>query len=80
MVGHLQALSGNKYFLTAIDWYSCYLGAWPWPLEKADGIAHLILDEIFPCDGCPFKVVSDNGKEMCTAKVVKLFNSLNIHH
>ena len=81
MVGPLpKKLSGNQYILTAIDWYSGYLEAWPLPDKKADGIARLILDEIFPRYGCPLEMVSDNGKEMCNTALENLFNKLNIRH
>ena len=71
-------MSGNQYILTAID--GGYLEAWPLPDKKVDGIAHLILDEIFPCYGCPLEIVSDNGKEMCNATLEYLFNKLNKRH
>ena len=84
VVGPLpKTLSGNQYILTAIDWYSGYLEAWPLPDKKADGIANLILDETFPRYGCPLEMavhLSDNGKEMRNATLENLFNKLNIRH
>ncbi|MCG8034487.1 MAG: DDE-type integrase/transposase/recombinase, partial [Candidatus Thiodiazotropha taylori] len=81
MVGPLpKTLSGNQYIFTAIDWYSGYLEAWPLPDKKADGIAHLLLDELFPRFSFPLEVVSDNGKEICNATLNNLFKKLNIRH
>ena len=79
--GHLsKTLSGNQYILTAIDWYSGYLEAWPLPDKGANGIAHLKFDETFPRYGFPLEVVSDNSKEICNATLENLLNNLNILH
>ena len=81
MVGPLpKTLSNNRYILKAIVWYSGYLEAWPLPDKKTDGIAHLILDEMF--QRCPLEIVSDNGKEMCNAYATleTLFKKLNMLH
>ena len=81
MVGPLpKTLSSNRYILKAIVRYSGYLEAWPFPDKKADGIAYLILDEMFPRYRCPLEIVSDNGKEMCNATLETLFKKLNVLH
>ena len=62
LVGPLpKTLSSNVYILTAIDWYSGYLEAWPLPDKKADAIAQIFLEEIFSRYGCPVSVVTDSG-------------------
>ncbi|MEW8548463.1 MAG: reverse transcriptase domain-containing protein, partial [Candidatus Thiodiazotropha sp.] len=81
MIGPLpRTLSSNVYILSAIDWYSGYVEAWPLPDKKADGIAHIMLDEIIPRHGCPLQVVTDGGLELCNSTMAKVFESLNITH
>ena len=81
LVGPLpKTLSNNVYILTAIDWFSGFVEAWPLPDKKADGIAHLLLDEIFPRYGCPLQVVTDNGSEFVNGTLRKVFEGLNIQH
>ena len=74
LVGPLpKTLSSNMYILTAIDWYSGYLEAWPLPDKKADAIAHIFLEEIVSRYGCPVSVVSDNATEFCNSTLGNLF-------
>ena len=81
MVGPLpKTLSNNAYILTAIDWYSGYVEAWPLPDKKADGIAHILLDELFPRYGAALQLVTDNGSEFCNSTFRKVCEGLNIHH
>ena len=42
------SLSGNKYIVGFVDWYSGYPEAFAVPDKSADTIAHLIIEEIFP--------------------------------
>ena len=64
LIGPLpKTLSNNVYILTAIDWFSGYVEAWPLPDKKADGIAHILLDVLFPRYSCPLQVVTVNGAE-----------------
>ena len=81
LVGPLpKTLSSNMYILTAIDWYSGYLEAWPLPDKKADAIAHIFLEEIVTRYGCPVSVVTDSGSEFVNSTLGNLFKKLNISH
>jgi transposase InsO family protein/predicted aspartyl protease len=73
-------LSGNKYVVSFIDWYSGWPEAFCVPDKSADNIAHLLIEEIFPRYGCPLQLVSDNGTENINRKVRETLEALNIHH
>ncbi|MCG8033371.1 MAG: DDE-type integrase/transposase/recombinase [Candidatus Thiodiazotropha taylori] len=74
------SLSGNKYIVGFVDWYSGYPEAFAVPDKSADTIAHLIIEEIFPRYGAPLEIVSDNGSENVNKKVKETLEALNIHH
>ena len=74
------SLSGNKYIIGFIDWYSGYPEAFAVPDKSADNIAHLIIDEIFPRYGAPLEIVSDNGSENVNRVVRETLHVLNINH
>ena len=57
------SLSGNKYIVGFVDWYSGFPEAFAVPDKCADTIAHLIIEEIFPRYGAPLEIVTDNGSE-----------------
>ena len=48
-----KSLSGNRYIIVFVDWYSGWLEAFAVPDKTAETIAHLIINEIFPRFGCP---------------------------
>ncbi|MEW8548330.1 MAG: DDE-type integrase/transposase/recombinase, partial [Candidatus Thiodiazotropha sp.] len=75
-----KTLSGNKYIIAFVDWYSGWAEAFPVPDKTADNVAHLILNEIFPRFGCPLEIVSDNGSENVNRVVKETLDTLNIHH
>ena len=74
------SLSGNKYIVGFVDWYSGYPEAFAVPDKSADTIAHLIIEEIFPRYGTPLEIVTDNGSENVNRKVKETLEALNIHH
>ena len=48
-----KTMSGNKYIIAFVDWYSGWPEAFAVPDKTADTVAHLIINEIFPRFGCP---------------------------
>ena len=48
-----KTLSGNKYVVGFVDWYSGWAEAFPVPDKSAETIAHLLLEEIIPRHSIP---------------------------
>ena len=74
------SLSGNKYIVGFVDWYSGFPEAFAVPDKCADTIAHLIIEEIFPRYGAPLEIVTDNGSENVNQTVRETLQALNVHH
>ena len=70
------SLSGNKYIVGFVDWYSGYPDAFAVPDKSADTIAHLIIEEIFPRYATPLEIVTDNGSENVNRKVKETLEAL----
>ena len=75
-----KTMSGNKYIIAFVDWYSGWPEAFAVPDKTADNIAHLIIEEIFPRFGCALQIVTDNGTEVVNRVVTETLEMLNIHH
>lgn len=75
-----KTLSGNKYIVAFVVWFSGWPEAFAVPDKTADTIAHLIIEQIFPRFGCPLEVVTDNGSENVNRVVKDTLETLNIHH
>lgn len=73
-------LSGNKYIVAFVDWYSGWPEAFCTPSKEADTIAHLLLEEIFPRFGCSLQIVSDCGGENVNKVMAEVMERLNIDH
>ena len=71
------SLSGNKYIIALVAWFSGWPEAYAVPDKTAETVAHLLLEEIFPRHGSCLQIVTDNGTENVN-NVVK--ESLNIDH
>ena len=56
-------MSGNKYIIAFVDWFSGWPEAFAVPDKTAVTVAHLLIEEIFPGFGCPLQIVTDNGSE-----------------
>jgi hypothetical protein len=74
------SLSGNKYIIAFVDWFSGWPEAFAVPDKSADTVAHLLLNEIFPRFGCPLQIVTDNGTENVNKVVRETMERLNISH
>ena len=72
--------SGNQYMVTIIDVYSGWPEAFAVPNKKAETVAHILIDEIFPRYGAPLQIVSDNGPEHVNNVMKQTLDSLNVHH
>ena len=73
-------LSGNKYIIAFVDWYSGWPEAFAVPDKSADTVADLIIEQIFPRFGSPLQIVSDNGTENVNKVVKETLAKLKIDH
>ena len=56
-------LSGNKYIISFVDWYSGWPVAFAVPGKRAETVVHLVLDEIIPQHSRPLPIVTNIGPE-----------------
>ena len=74
------SLSGNKYIIAFVDWYSGWPEAFAVPDKTADTVADLIIEQIYPRFGCPLQIVSDNGTENVNKVMKETLAKLKIDH
>ena len=75
------SLSGNKYIIAFVDWYSGLPEAFfALPDKTADTVADLIIEQIYPRFGCPLQIVSDNGTENVNKVMKETLAKLKIDH
>ena len=75
-----KTLSGNKYIIGFVDWYSGWPAAFAVPDKTAETVAHLVIDEIIPRHSTPLQIVSDNGSENVNKVMKHILKSNNISH
>ena len=73
-------MSGNKYIIAFVDWYSGWPEAFAVPDKTAETVADLIIDQIFPRFGSCLQLVSDNGTENINKIVRETLERLKIDH
>ena len=59
-------LSGNKYIICFVDWYSGWSEAFVVLDSSAETVVHLVPDEIIPRHSTPLQIVKDNGTKTST--------------
>ena len=74
------SLSGNKYIIAFVDWYSGWPEAFAVPDKTADTVADLIIEQIYRRFGCPLQIVSDNGTENVNKVMNETLAKLKIDH
>ena len=74
------SLSGNKYIIAFVDWFSGWPEAFAVPDKTADTVANLLIEEIYPRYGCPLQIVTDNGTENVNQVIRETLEAMNIHH
>ena len=79
-VPYPTSMSGNKYIIAFVDWFSGWPEAFAVPDKTADTVAHLLLENIFPRFGCPLQIVTDNGSENVNKVMKDVLETLNIDH
>ena len=72
-------MSGNKYIVGFIDVYSGWPEAFTVPNKKAENIANLLLEEVFPRFSAPLKLLCDNAGENVSQIMKETLNALTIN-
>ena len=73
-------LSGNKYIVSFVHWYSGWPEAFVVPNKSAEAVIHLVLDEIIPSHSTPLQIVTDNGTENINKVIKYTLEQMNISH
>ena len=73
-------LSGNKYIISFVDWYSGWPEAFAVPDKIAEKVVHLVLDEIIPRQCTLLQIVTDNGTENINKVMGHTLEQMNISH
>ena len=75
-----KSLSGNRYIIGFVDWYSGWCEAFAVPDKTAESVAHLLIDEIIPRFGTPLEIVTDNGTENVNQTMKHTLETFKIKH
>ena len=73
-------MSGNKYIIAFVDWYSGWPEAFAVPDKTGETVADLIIDQVFSRFGSCLQLVTDNGTENVNKLVKETLAKLNIDH
>ena len=73
-------MSGNRYIIAFVDWYSGWPAVFTVPDKTAETVADLIIDKIFSRFGSCLQLVTDNGTENVNRIVKETLDRLKINH
>ena len=73
-------MSGNKYIIAFVDWYSGWPEAFAVPDKTGETVTDLILEQNFPCFGSCLQLVSDNRTENVNRFVRETLERFKIEH
>ena len=73
-------LSGNKYIISFVDWYSSWSEASAVLDKSAETVVHLVLDEIIPRHSTLLQIVTDNGTANINKVMKYTLEQMNISH
>ena len=74
------SLSGNKYIIAFVDWYSGWPETFAVSDKTADTVADLTIEQIYPRFGCPLQIVSDNRTENVNKVMKETLAKLKTDH
>ena len=74
------SMSGNRYIIAFVDWFSGWPEVFAVPDKTADTVAHLLLEHIFPLFGCSLQIVTDNSTENVNKIIKDVLESLKTDH
>ena len=58
---HPTSSAGHRYILTAIDYFTRWVEAFPMRNQEAKTVAKLLVDQVFSRYGVPMQIISDQG-------------------
>ena len=73
-------LSGNRYIVAFVDWYSGWQEAFSVPDKTPETVADLVIEKMFPRFGSCLLLVTDNGTENVNRIVKETLDRLKINH
>lgn len=77
---YCTTLSGNKYIVVFVDWYSGWGEGFAVPDKSAETVSHFLIDNIVTRYGCPLQLVTDNEGENVNRIMKETLQELNIDH
>ena len=75
-----KTLSGNRYTISFIEWYSGWPKAFSVPDKTVETLAPLLLEEIIPRYIIPLQIVTDNSSENNNMVMKHILQEMNINH
>ena len=75
-----KRLSGNRYIIGFVEWYSGWCEAFAVPDKTAENVAPLLIDETIPRLGTPLEIVTDNGMENVNQTMKHTLETFKIKH
>ena len=79
-VPYPKSVSGNRYIIGFVDWYSGWCQVFVVPDKTAESAAHLLIDEIIPRFGMPLEIVTENGTENVNQTMKHTLETFEIKH
>ena len=77
---YLETLSGIKYIIGFVDWFSGWPEAFAVPDKTAKTVAHLLLEKIITRYSTPLQIVTDNGSENINREMEHTLQEMNTSH
>ena len=72
--------SGNQWIFVVMDCYSRYTWVKPMRTACAMEVVHFLRTVVFPANGCPEIIISDNGKQFISQTFEQLCTDYHIRH
>ena len=73
-----KTLSGNRYLIGFLDWYSGWPESFAVPDKTAETVVHLVLEETISMYSTPLQIVTDNGSENINREMKHMLQEMNI--
>ena len=75
-----KTLSGNRYIIGFVDWYSGLPEIFTIPDRTVGTVAHLLLEDIIPRYNIPLQIFTDKGSENINMVMKHTLQEMNIIH
>lgn len=71
---------GNMYTVSFVDWLLNWPEAYAVPNKKTQTVTDLVMNKIFPQNGVPVQLITNNGPENVNRVMTEVLASLNSVH